>query len=55
MKRMAILVSVLTVIYFVANFAFADLNDGLIAYYPFDGNADDASVNGLMAQQLERL
>ena len=24
----------------------ADLNDGLVAYYPFDGNADDASGNG---------
>lgn len=24
----------------------ADLNDGLIAYYPFDGNAQDASGNG---------
>ncbi|KHD08923.2 hypothetical protein PN36_32855 [Candidatus Thiomargarita nelsonii] len=26
--------------------AMADLNDGLVAYYPFDGNALDASVNG---------
>lgn len=24
----------------------ADLNDGLVAYYPFNGNADDASGNG---------
>jgi len=24
----------------------ADLNDGLVAYYPFDGNANDASGNG---------
>ena len=23
-----------------------DLDDGLVAYYPFDGNADDASGNG---------
>ena len=23
------------------------LSDGLVAYYPFDGNADDASANGL--------
>ncbi|MEN8220515.1 MAG: LamG domain-containing protein, partial [Pseudomonadota bacterium] len=26
--------------------AMADLNDGLVAYYPFDGNAKDASGNG---------
>jgi len=26
--------------------AMADLNDGLVAYYPFDGNAQDASGNG---------
>jgi len=24
----------------------ADLNEGLVAYYPFNGNADDASGNG---------
>ncbi len=24
----------------------ADINDGLVAYYPFDGNADDMSGNG---------
>ncbi|MBN1903886.1 MAG: LamG domain-containing protein, partial [Deltaproteobacteria bacterium] len=28
------------------NYAFADLNDGLIAYYPFNGNANDESGNG---------
>jgi len=26
--------------------AWADLNDGLVAYYPFDGNANDESGNG---------
>jgi hypothetical protein len=26
--------------------AWADLNDGLVAHYPFDGNANDASGNG---------
>lgn len=30
----------------LAGNAVADLNDGLIAYYPFDGNALDASGNG---------
>jgi hypothetical protein len=28
----------------------ADLNTGLIAYYPLDGNANDASGNGLNGQ-----
>ena len=36
---------------FVISFVFlaqasADLNDGLIAYYPFNGNANDESGNG---------
>jgi len=26
--------------------ALASLTDGLVAYYPFDGNANDASGNG---------
>jgi len=26
--------------------AMADLSDGLVAYYPFSGNAQDASGNG---------
>jgi len=26
--------------------AWADLNAGLVAHYPFDGNAQDASENG---------
>jgi hypothetical protein len=26
--------------------AFADLKDGLVAYYPFNGNANDESGNG---------
>jgi hypothetical protein len=30
----------------VINSAKGDLNNGLIAHYPFDGNADDASGNG---------
>jgi hypothetical protein len=29
-----------------APLALADLNDGLVAHYPFDGNAQDASGNG---------
>ena len=33
--------------------ATADLNDGLIAYYPFDGNAEDASGNAHHGQVYE--
>lgn len=35
------------------NSVFADLSDGLVAYYPFDGNADDASGNGLNGELVE--
>ena len=31
---------------FVTNLLFADLTDGLIGYYPFNGNANDESGNG---------
>ena len=30
----------------LAGTSYADLNQGLVAHYPFDGNADDASGNG---------
>ena len=29
-----------------AGLAFSDLNDGLVVYYPFNGNANDESGNG---------
>lgn len=39
-------------------FSMADLSDGLVAYYPFNGNADDASGNehhgGVYGAQLTR-
>ncbi|MFX0200424.1 MAG: LamG domain-containing protein, partial [Candidatus Hodarchaeota archaeon] len=45
MKRESILVLAMVVL--VANgSAWADLSDGLVAYYPFSGNANDASDNG---------
>ena len=28
------------------NVAFADMNDGFVAYYPFNDNANDESGNG---------
>jgi len=30
----------------ISGTAYADLNEGLVAYYPFDGNANDESGNG---------
>jgi len=45
MKRETILVLAMVVL--AANgSAWADLSDGLVAYYPFSGNANDASGNG---------
>ena len=43
MKRMTCLA---VVILAIGNIAFAGLSDGLVAYYPFSGNANDASGNG---------
>jgi hypothetical protein len=34
------------VLSFVAATTHAGINDGLVAYYPFNGNADDQSGNG---------
>lgn len=46
MKKVISLLMALGMIFLVAGIASADLNDGLVAYYPFNGNADDASGNG---------
>ncbi|WP_432474135.1 LamG domain-containing protein [Amphritea sp. HPY] len=45
MKKFSIFVSALAMIFFTTNLTFADLTSGLVAYYPFNGNADDASGN----------
>jgi len=37
---------VLFIILLAVNISIADLNDGLVAYWPFDGDASDASGNG---------
>lgn len=42
---LAVLLAVSTACFLVPS-AQAGINDGLIAYYPFDGNANDASGNG---------
>ena len=42
---LTVLISAFLVLGFVA-LGQADLNDGLVAYYPFDGNANDFSGSG---------
>jgi len=47
MKSMLNALAIIFFIIVVCNgFAYADLSDGLVAYYPFSGNANDASGNG---------
>jgi len=41
------LICLFAIIIFIQNFINADLTDGLVAHYPFNGNADDESGNGL--------
>jgi len=46
-RRISLLAAVLfTICCICIGSASAGINDGLAAYYPFNGNADDASVNG---------
>jgi hypothetical protein len=45
-KRISLLLSVFIILFLLASSAFASLTDGLVAYYPFNGNANDASGNG---------
>jgi hypothetical protein len=44
--RAALLAGLITSIFAPSTPAHADLNTGLLAHYPFDGNANDASGNG---------
>ena len=46
MRKWAILITGLTMIFLFSGLSNADLNDGLVAYYPFNGNANDESGNG---------
>ncbi len=45
MKSKTVFLSLLFLLFF-ASTVFASLTDGLVAYYPFNGNANDASGNG---------
>ena len=46
MRKLAIFIAVVTVVFVFSGLSSADLNDGLVAYYPFNGNANDESGNG---------
>ncbi len=46
MKRISVLIIAFSVIFLLASATNADLLAGLVAYYPFNGNADDESGNG---------
>lgn len=46
MKKLTIAATVLFAFLLLSGTGMAGINDGLIAYYPFNGNADDASGNG---------
>jgi hypothetical protein len=45
-KKLFVFLAVAGLIFTFTGVCFADLNDGLVAYYPFNGNADDESGNG---------
>ena len=45
MKNILTTLIVMTMVFTIAGSALADLNDGLVTYYPFNGNANDESVN----------
>jgi len=46
MKRVIAISLSLAMVFMIAGACLADLNDGLVAYYPFNGNANDESGNG---------
>ena len=46
MKKLVVLTMALAVVCVLCNIVYADLNDGLVAYFPFNGNANDESGNG---------
>lgn len=46
MKKILSVLMAASMIFMFAGSASADLNDGLVAYYPFNGNANDESGNG---------
>lgn len=46
MKKLTGMIFFIAVACCMSSYGWADLQSGLVAYYPFNGNADDASGNG---------
>ncbi len=46
MNKIISLLMTVSMVFMFAGSAVADLNDGLVTYYPFNGNANDESGNG---------
>jgi hypothetical protein len=45
MRKLTLLLFLSLLAFTFSGIAFADINDGLLAYYPLDANANDASGN----------
>lgn len=52
MRRAVMFIIILGLASVTAGIAYADLNDGLVAYYKFEGNADDSSGNNYHGTEL---
>ena len=48
MKNVRMTICILVFVFIIAGTALAGLQDGLVAYYPLNGNADDSSGNNLL-------
>ena len=46
MKKLIVIVMCMILVTVLGSTSFADLNNGLVAYFPFNGNANDLSGNG---------
>ena len=46
MKKISGLIAFLAMVFLCGGPVSAGINDGLVAYYPFNGNANDESGNG---------
>lgn len=46
MKKISVFMMVLAMTFMFGGSVYADFNEGLVAYYPFNGNANDESGNG---------
>jgi len=52
MRKILAILALAVAAIFSCGISFAGINDGLVAYYPFDGNANDESGNGNNATEI---